>query len=117
MTDVALPPSTDAKAWLGLVAVLPLVLLVAMDGSILFLAMPRVTSALTPTADQALWILDIYGFVVGSLLIAFGNVGDRYGRLKLIMVGAGVFGAGSLAAAYSQTAVSLIAARGLLGLG
>ncbi len=117
MTDVSLPHSTQGKAWLGLVAVLPLVLLVAMDGSILFLAMPRVTSALTPNADQALWILDIYGFVVGSLLIAFGNIGDRYGRLKLIMVGAGVFGAGSLAAAYSQTAGSLIAARGLMGLG
>jgi DHA2 family multidrug resistance protein-like MFS transporter len=98
-------------------AVLPLVLLVAMDGSILYLAMPHVTSALTPTADQALWILDIYGFVVGSLLIAFGNIGDRYGRLKLIMVGAVIFGAGSLGAAYSQSPLMLIAARALMGLG
>ncbi|MGO4834504.1 hypothetical protein AB4144_19790, partial [Rhizobiaceae sp. 2RAB30] len=32
---------------------------------------------LTPTADQALWVLDIYGLVVGSLLIVFGNIGDR----------------------------------------
>ncbi|TIU88322.1 MAG: MFS transporter, partial [Mesorhizobium sp.] len=98
-------------------AVLPLVLLVAMDGSILYLAMPRVTSAITPTADQALWILDIYGFVVGSLLIDFGNIGDRYGRLKLIMIGAVVFGAGSLGAAYSQTPENLIASRALMGLG
>ncbi|VFR54284.1 FIG01073952: hypothetical protein [plant metagenome] len=36
-----------------------------MDGSVLYLAMPRVTSSILPTADQALWILDIYGFVVG----------------------------------------------------
>lgn len=98
-------------------AVLPLVLLVAMDGSILYLAMPHVTSALTPTADQALWILDIYGFVVSSLLIAFGNIGDRYGRLKLIMGGAVVFGAGSLGAAYAQSPLMLIAARALMGLG
>lgn len=94
-----------------------LVLLVAMDGSILYLAMPHVTSALMPTADQALWILDIYGFVVGSLLIAFGNIGDRYGRLKLIITGAAVFGAGSLGAAYSQTPEQLIASRALMGLG
>ncbi len=64
MTDTSLVRPTDRRAWLGLMAVLPLVLLVAMDGSILYLAMPRVTSAITPTADQALWILDIYGFVV-----------------------------------------------------
>jgi DHA2 family multidrug resistance protein-like MFS transporter len=98
-------------------AVLPLVLLVAMDGSILYLAMPHVTSALTPTADQALWILDIYGFIVGSLLIAFGNIGDRYGRLKILMAGAVIFGAGSFGAAYSQSPLGLIAARALMGLG
>ncbi len=117
MTDMTLPASANRKAWLGLMAVLPLVLLVAMDGSILYLAMPRVSSALTPTADQALWILDIYGFVVGSLLIAFGNIGDRYGRLRLIMVGAVIFGMGSLGAAYAQSPLMLIAARALMGLG
>lgn len=117
MTDTSLPRSADRTAWLGLIAILPLVLLVAMDGSILYLAMPHVTSALQPTADQALWILDIYGFVVGSLLIVFGNIGDRYGRLKLIMTGAAVFGAGSLGAAYSQTPELLIGSRALMGLG
>lgn len=65
--------STDRKAWAGLLTVLGPVLLVAMDGSVLFLAMPRITSSILPTADQALWILDIYGFVVGALLVAFGN--------------------------------------------
>ncbi len=117
MTDASLSRPVDQKAWLGLMAVLPLVLIVAMDGSILYLAMPRVTSALTPTADQALWILDIYGFVVGSLLITFGNIGDCYGRLKLIMVGAVVFGVGSLGAAYAQAPETLIAFRALMGLG
>lgn len=117
MTDMTLPRSSDRTAWLGLTAVLLLVLLVAMDGSILYLAMPHITSALTPSADQALWILDIYGFVVGSLLIAFGNIGDRYGRLKLIMAGAVIFGAGSLAAVWSQSPAALITARALMGLG
>ena len=117
MTEMTVPTSVDRNAWLGLLAVLPLVLLVAMDGSILYLAMPHVTSALTPTADQALWILDIYGFMVGSLLIAFGNIGDRFGRLKLIMGGAVVFGAGSLAASSPQSPLMLLAARALMGLG
>lgn len=105
------------KAWFGLFTVLALVLLVAMDGSVLYLAMPRVTSSLMPSADQALWILDIYGFVVGALLITFGNIGDRYGRLKLIMAGAVVFGLGSLGVAYSSTPGSMIAFRALMGLG
>jgi MFS transporter, DHA2 family, multidrug resistance protein len=111
---VADPPTL--QAWLGLLVILGPVLLVAMDGSVLFLAMPMVTDALSPTAEQALWVLDIYGFVVGSLLIAFGNIGDRYGRLKLLMIGAAVFGAGSTGAAFAPTPELLIAFRALMGL-
>lgn len=107
--------SPGLRAWLGLLVILGPVLLVSMDGSILFLAMPRISQALTPTADQALWILDIYGFAVGSLLITFGGVGDRYGRLRLLLIGATVFGAGSAAAAFAPSPELLIAARALMG--
>ncbi|MFE7516570.1 MFS transporter [Streptomyces sp. NPDC057540] len=106
----------DTRAWLGLLAVLGPVLLVSMDGSVLFLAMPRVSRALAPSADQALWILDVYGFAVGSLLIAFGNIGDRYGRLRLLMTGAVLFGIGSAGAAFAPSAELLIAARAVMGI-
>ncbi|MEV6912433.1 MFS transporter [Amycolatopsis sp. NPDC051071] len=104
------------RAWFGLLVILCPVLLVSMDGSILFLAMPRISQALAPTADQQLWILDVYGFAVGSLLIAFGNIGDRYGRLKLLMIGATVFGAASAGAAFAPSPELLIAFRALMGL-
>jgi DHA2 family multidrug resistance protein-like MFS transporter len=107
--------SPGLRSWLGLLVILGPVLLVSMDGSILFLAMPRISQALTPTADQALWILDIYGFAVGSLLITFGGVGDRYGRLRLLLIGATVFGVGSAAAALAPSPELLIAARALMG--
>lgn len=119
-TSASSPPEqgrADRRAWLGLLVVLGPVLLVSMDGSILFLTMPTITNALTPTADQALWILDIYGFVVGSLLIAFGNLGDRFGRRRLLMIGATVFGLGSAGAALSSSPEWLIGFRALMGLG
>ncbi len=93
------------------------VLVVAMDGSILFLAMPSINEAIRPTTDQSLWILDIYGFAVGSLLITFGNLGDRFGRKNLLMLGAMTFGIGSLCAAFSPMPELLIASRALMGLG
>lgn len=106
---------TGLRSWLGLAAILGPVLLVSMDGAILFLAMPRISQALEPSADQALWILDIYGFAVGSLLIAFGNIGDRYGRLRLLMIGATVFGLASAGAAFAPTPELLLAFRALMG--
>ncbi|MER5227854.1 MFS transporter [Streptomyces flaveus] len=115
MTEQRVHNSPGLRAWLGLVVILGPVLLVSMDGSILFLAMPRVSQALSPTADQALWILDIYGFAVGSLLVAFGSIGDRYGRLKLLMIGATVFGVGSVGAAFAPSPELLVAFRALMG--
>jgi DHA2 family multidrug resistance protein-like MFS transporter len=117
MQDATFAQPASRQAWLGLFTVLGLVALVAMDGSVLYLAMPHITSAITPSADQALWILDIYGFVVGSLLVAFGNIGDRFGRLRLVMAGACLFGAASVGAAFAQTPAALIAFRALMGLG
>lgn len=111
------PPTAPSRAWIGLLVTLGPVLLVAMDGSVLFLAMPRINEAIQPTTDQSLWILDIYGFVVGSLLITFGNIGDRFGRLRLLMIGAAVFGAGSLWGAFAPSPEILIASRGLMALG
>ncbi|KTT98214.1 MFS transporter [Sphingomonas sanguinis] len=116
MTDTTVQTSRRT-AWLGFVTVLALVLLVAMDGSVLYLAMPHITAAIRPTPDESLWILDVYGFVVGSLLITFGNIGDCYGRLKLVIAGAILFGLGSLGAAFSSTPTMLIACRALMGFG
>ncbi|WP_437066474.1 MFS transporter [Streptomyces sp. enrichment culture] len=115
MNEQRVSSPAGLRAWLGLLVVLGPVLLVAMDGSVLFLAMPKVSDALSPTADQALWILDVYGFAVGSLLIAFGGIGDRYGRLRLLMAGAAVFGAASAGAAFASGPELLIAFRALMG--
>ncbi|MEV0853270.1 MFS transporter [Nocardia fluminea] len=106
---------SELWSWLGLLVVLGPVLLVAMDGSVLFLAMPAVTGALAPSADESLWILDSYGFAVGSLLIAFGAVGDRYGRKRLLMIGAAMFGLGSVGAAFATSPELLIVFRILMG--
>lgn len=116
MNETADTHKPGLRAWLGLVVILGPVLLVAMDGSVLFLAMPKVAEALSPTAGQALWTLDVYGFVVGSLLITFGGLGDRYGRLKLLMIGVTLFGLASLGAAFATSPEMLITFRGLMGL-
>ena len=105
------------REWLGLVALLLPLLLVSMDVSILYFAVPIIAQDLVLTSTQQLWIFDIYGFVLAGLLITMGAVGDRIGRRKLLMMGAVAFGAASLLAAYSNNPQTLIAARALLGIG
>ncbi|WP_328400184.1 MFS transporter [Nocardia sp. NBC_00403] len=110
-------PAGSRRAWLGLAVLLLPVLLVSMDISVLFLAMPTLTLDLDPSATQQLWILDIYGFLIAGLLITMGNLGDRIGRRNILLVGASVFGVASIIAAFAPSAGVLIAARALMGVG
>ncbi|MFE3543308.1 MFS transporter [Nocardia sp. NPDC059177] len=105
------------RAWLGLGVLLLPVLLVSMDISVLFLAMPTLTVDLEPSAAQQLWILDIYGFMLAGLLITMGNLGDRIGRRNILLAGAAVFGLASVLAAFAPSAGVLIVARVLMGIG
>jgi DHA2 family multidrug resistance protein-like MFS transporter len=110
------PPKAGRREWIGL-AVLALPCIVyAMDLTVLNLALPALSEDLQPTSSQLLWIVDIYGFMVAGLLITMGTLGDRIGRRRLLLIGAGAFGAASVLAAFSTSAEMLIAARALLGI-
>jgi MFS transporter, DHA2 family, multidrug resistance protein len=103
------------REWIGLaVLALPCVVY-AMDLTVLNLAVPSLSADLHPSSTQLLWIVDIYGFTLAASLITMGNLGDRIGRRRLLLVGAVVFGIVSTVAAYATSAAMLIAARGLLG--
>ncbi|WP_328914796.1 MULTISPECIES: MFS transporter [unclassified Streptomyces] len=90
--------------------------LLGIDNSVLNYAVPSLSRQLGPTSTQLLWIVDIYGFVLGGLLIVAGNLGDRIGRKRLLLLGVAGFGAASALTAYAGSPATLIAARALLGL-
>jgi DHA2 family multidrug resistance protein-like MFS transporter len=86
-----------------------------MDLNVLNLAIPHLTAELRPSASQLLWIVDIYGFLLAGFLITMGTLGDRIGRRRLLMIGAGAFGVASVLAAFSTSAEMLIFSRAVLG--
>jgi DHA2 family multidrug resistance protein-like MFS transporter len=103
--------------WAGLAVLVLPVFLVSMDVSVLFLAIPKLSDSLQPSATEQLWILDIYGFLIAGLLITMGNLGDRLGRRRLLLLGATLFGVASVVAAFAPDPAVLIGARALMGVG
>ncbi|MGX1913370.1 MFS transporter [Streptomyces phaeochromogenes] len=106
-----------ANRWVVLIVLCVSLLLVAVDATVLHVAVPAVTEDLTPGAIELLWIVDIYPLVCASLLILFGTLGDRVGRRRVLLLGYALFGVASAIAALADTAQVLIAARALLGVG
>jgi DHA2 family multidrug resistance protein-like MFS transporter len=109
-------PRAGRKEWIGLAVLALPAMLIAMDMTVLYLAVPELSADLQPTSNQLLWILDIYGFLVAGFLITMGTLGDRIGRRKLLMIGGAAFAVASLLAAYAPTAETLILARAVLGI-
>jgi MFS transporter, DHA2 family, multidrug resistance protein len=112
-SEAAAPPGL--RAWLGLAVLTLPVALLGIDMSVLHLAVPHLSADLRPSAAQLLWIVDIYGFLIVGFLITMGTLGDRIGRRRLLLIGAGAFGLASMLAAFSASAEMLIVARALLG--
>ena len=111
------PRLAGRREWIGLaVLVLPL-LLVSMDMTVLYFAIPSISAALAPSGTEQLWIIDMYGFVLAGLLITMGNIGDRIGRRKLLIIGSVIFGLASVAAAFATDPTTLIVARAIQGIG
>ncbi|MFJ3703526.1 MULTISPECIES: MFS transporter [Streptomyces] len=106
-----------ANRWAVLVVLCLSLLLVALDATVLHVAVPAVTEDLRPSAVGLLWIVDAYPLVCASLLILFGTLGDRIGRRRVLLLGYALFGIASALAATADSPGVLIAARALLGVG
>ncbi len=106
-----------ANRWTVLLVLCVSLLFVALDSTVLHVAVPSLTEELRPGPVQLLWIVDAYPLAAASLLILFGTLGDRIGRRRVLLLGYALFAVASAVAAMSQNAPLLIGARALLGVG
>ncbi|UYM04618.1 MFS transporter [Solicola gregarius] len=104
------------REWIGLAVLALPTLLLSLDMSVLYLALPKLSADLDPSSTQQLWIMDIYGFMVAGFLVTMGTLGDRIGRRRLLLIGGAAFAVASVLAAYSNSAEMLIATRALMGI-
>jgi DHA2 family multidrug resistance protein-like MFS transporter len=111
------PARGPANRWTVLLVLCVSLLFVALDSTVLHVAVPSLTEELRPGPVQLLWIVDAYPLAAASLLILFGTLGDRVGRRRVLLLGYALFAVASAIAAAAGSPPLLIAARALLGVG
>ena len=92
-------------------------LVIALDVTVLNVAIPTLQRDLDASAASLQWIINAYILVFAGLLLTMGTLGDRFGRRRALEAGMVIFAAASLAAAFSETSSQLIAARAGQGIG
>lgn len=109
--------SPSHARWITLVIVAMGLLLVTLDNTILYTALPTLVRKLGANHSESLWIINAYPLVMAGLLIGSGSLGDRFGHRKLFLTGLLIFGIASLMAAFSPNPAILIASRAFLATG
>ncbi|MFF7293575.1 MFS transporter [Microbacterium sp. NPDC008134] len=112
----AAPPRATTRSWFGLgVLVLPL-LLIGIDATVLILALPQISADLRPSGAEQLWMIDIYSLMLAGLLVTMTSIGERFGRRRVLLIGAVFFTIASVMGALSTTPLVLILSRAVLGI-
>ena len=78
--------------WRVLAVLCAEVLLVAMDNTIVNVALPTLDSQFSTSTSDLQWVVDSYTVFFAGLLLVFGNIGDRIGRKRILQVGLVLFG-------------------------
>lgn len=108
---------SKARRWWVLLTVSAGLLLISVDMTVLYTALPTLTGDLHADASQKLWIINAYPLVSAGLLLGTGTLGDRVGHKRLFLAGLVIFGAASTMAAFASSPGMLITARAFLAVG
>ena len=108
---------TGKKRWVALLFLALGVAMIILDATVVNVAIPTMVTDLGLSTNDAEWINAAYSLTFASLLIFFGRLADRFGRKLLFIVGVIVFVGSSVLVAASDSALTLITARALQGVG
>ncbi|MEV7526109.1 MFS transporter [Streptomyces sp. NPDC091371] len=91
--------------------------MVALDFSVLNVALPVLGKDLGLSRSGLQWAVTAFALPSGGFLLLFGRIADLYGRKRLFLSGLVLFGAASLLAALAWDPASFLTGRALQGLG
>ena len=99
------------RRWLAAIVLIVGALMDMIDVTIVNVALPSIQRDLHASATQLEWVVSGYMLAFAATLIIAGNLGDKFGRKRVFLAGAALFGLASLAAGLSGSGAELIAAR------
>ena len=109
--------STPAFPRLALTLLAMAQLIIALDATIIFVALHEMGVQLQINAQQLQWIVSGYTVAFGGCLLLGGRAADLLGRRRVYRLGMALFALASLVGGFSNSAWLLIAARAVQGIG
>ena len=110
-------PLTSALSHLSFVALMSVLFLTFLDNTVVSPVLTNVQSELHAGVPQLQWVVGAYALAFASLMLVSGSLGDLIGRKPVMLVGVGIFIAGSVISAIAKDPTVLIVGRIVMGIG
>src|SRR5436305_4569380 len=110
-------PVSSRRRWSALALIVTAQFMVILDVAIVNVALPSIKTDLGFSDTGLQWVITAYAILFGGTLLLGGRLADLLGRRRLFVAGLGLFTVSSLLCGLAWSEGSLIAFRGLQGLG
>lgn len=103
--------------YLILVIVLAGVFMSVLDGVVVIIALPNITSFFHVGVGESQWVVTTYPLIETAFIIIFGKVAEKTGKAKMFTAGLIIFTVSSLMCGISSSLESLVLFRVIQGMG
>src|SRR5438309_9744420 len=117
LAEQAFDTGSDRRRWFALAVIVAAQFMVVLDVAIVNVALPSIKTDLNFSQESLQWVITAYSIMFGGALLLGGRLADILGRRRLFMTGLAIFTVSSLLDGLAWSEASLIAFRGLQGLG
>src|SRR6185312_6689022 len=117
MTISSIYRTSARRRWSALALLVTAQFMVILDVAVVNVALPAIKSDLGFSSASLQWVVSAYAILFGGTLLLGGRIGDQLGRRRVFIAGLALFSASSLACGLAWSEASLIAFRGIQGLG
>src|SRR5437879_8500054 len=114
-THTMTAPPPDSRRWTALAFIAIAQLTIALDATIVSIALPSAQSALGASDADRQWVVTAYALAFGGLLLLGGKVADYAGRKRAFLIGLAGFAVASAIGGAAPNFATLVAARALQG--
>lgn len=115
LADAADAAKRFARRWWVLVTIALAQTMVALDGTVMNIALPSAQAELGFSDANRQWVLTAYSTAFASLLLLSGRLADRFGRKNVFIVGLVGFAVASAVGGAAGSFEMLVAARAVQG--
>jgi EmrB/QacA subfamily drug resistance transporter len=104
----------DPRRWVTLCIIILSLVIVVLDSTVLNVSIPTILRELDTELPTLQWVLTGYSLTFATFLIIGGRLGDVYGARRMFIIGAALFGAGSLLASEAHSVTTLIVGEAII---